>query len=59
MIRSDSHKEMNEYMEKYQSIQSFSFSAPRILEREDWGQSKVIGIKRVKMMSKDDKGRFA
>ena len=60
MIRSNSHKEMNEYMEKYyKSIQSFSFSAPRILEREDWGQSKVIGIKRVKMMSKDDKGRFA
>ena len=59
MIRSDSHKEMNEYVEKYLSIQSFSFSAPRILEREDWGQSKIIGIKRVKMLSKDDKGRFA
>ena len=59
MIRSDSHKEMNEYMEKYLSIQSLSFSAPRILEREDWGQSKIIGIKRVKMLSKDDNGRFA
>ena len=34
VIQSDSHKEMNEYMEKYKSIHKFSFSGPRVLERE-------------------------
>jgi len=44
VIRSDSHREMNECMEKYLSIHSFSFSGPHILERQHWRQSKIIGI---------------
>ena len=58
VIQSDSHKEMNEYMEKYKSIHNFSFSGPHILEREHWRESKIIGIKRFKLLSKGDKGRF-
>ena len=42
---SDSHKQMNEYVEKYQSVHSFSFSGPHILDREHWRQSKIIGIR--------------
>ena len=34
MVQSDCHKEMNEYMEDYLSIHSFSFYGPCILERE-------------------------
>ena len=43
----------------YQSIHSFSFYGPCILERECWCQSKIIGIKRVKLVSKDNNGPFA
>ena len=39
---------MNEYMEKCLSIHSFSFYGPRILKREQWIQSKIIGIERFK-----------
>ena len=59
VIQSDSHKEINEYMEKYKSIHSFSFSGPCILERKHWRQSKIIGIKCFKLLSKGDNGRFA
>ena len=31
---------------------------PCILEREHWRQGKIIGSKRFKLLSKDDKGRF-
>ena len=58
-MRSDPIKEMKEYMEKFLSIHSFSFYGPRILERKQWIQSKIIGIKRVKLLSKDINGRFA
>ena len=48
---------MNEYMEKYLSIHSFSFPGPSILEEniED-SQSKLTGLKRFKLLStfKDD-----
>ena len=47
------------YMEKYLSIHSFSFYGPRILEREHWRQSKIIGIKRFKLLSKDNNSQFA
>ena len=43
---------MNEYMEKYWTIHSFSFYGPCILERELWRQSKIIGIKRFKLLCK-------
>ena len=59
VIRSDSHKEMNEYMEKYLSIHSCPFSGARILEREHWGQSKIVWSKCLKLLSKDDNSRFA
>ena len=36
----DSHKQINEYMEKYLSIHSFSFSEQSILEREHLRQSE-------------------
>ena len=53
------HKEMNEYMEKYWSIHSFSFYGPRILEREHPRPSKIIGISRLKLLCKGNNGRFA
>ena len=59
VTQSDSHKEMNEYMEKYKSIHSFSVSGPCILEREHLRKSKIIGIKRFKLLSKGDNCRFA
>ena len=40
------------------STNSFSFYGPRILEREHWRQSKIIGIKRYKMLSKDNNGQL-
>ena len=57
LIRSDSLKEMNEYMESTKAYQPFLFW-PCILEREHWRQGKIIGSKRFKLLSKDDKGRF-
>ena len=51
-MRSDPIKEMKEYMEKCLSIHSFSFYGPGILERKQWIQSKIIGIKRFKLLSK-------
>ena len=42
---SDLIKAMNECMEVYYSIHSFSLYGPRILEREQRRQSKIIGIK--------------
>ena len=60
MIRSDPIKEINVYiMEKYQSIHSFSFYGPRNVEREHWRQSTIIGIKRFKLLSKDNNGQVA
>ena len=60
VTQSDSHKEMNEYMEKYKSIHSFSVSGPCILEREHLRKSKIIvRIKRFKFLSKGDNCRFA
>ena len=50
---------MNIIMEKYKSIHSFSFSGPRILEREHLRKSKIIGIKHFKLLSNGDNGRFA
>ena len=47
-------------MENYQSIHSFSFYGPCILERERWCQSKIIGnIERFKLLPKDNNGPFA
>ena len=43
---------MNEYMEKYLSIHSFSIYGPCILERELWRKNKIIGIKRFKLLCK-------
>lgn len=53
------HKNMNEYMDKYKSIHSFSLYGLHILEGEHWRQGKIIGSKRFKLLSKDDKGLFA
>ena len=49
---------MDEYVEKYESIDSFSFYGPHIFEREFWRQSKIIGIKSFKFLSKDNNSRF-
>ena len=46
-------------MENYQSKHSFSFYGPCILERERWCQSKIIGIERFKLLSKDNIVPFA
>ena len=48
MIRSDPHKEMNEYMEKYLSIQSFSFSAPRIWKEKIEDRVKLLELNALK-----------
>ena len=57
---SDLIKEMNEYKEKYLSIvHSFALYGPPTMEREHWRQSKIIEIKRFKLLSKDNNGRFA
>ena len=43
VIWSNSHKEINECVEKYYlSMHSFSFYGPYILEREHWRQSKIL-----------------
>ena len=46
-------------MENYESIHSFSFYGPCILERERWCESKIIGIERFKLLPKDNNGLFA
>ena len=51
--------QINEYMENYWIIHSFSVYGPRILERAHWRRSKMIGIKHFKLLYKENKGQFA
>ena len=53
------HKDMNEYMDKYKSIHSFSLYGPHILEGEHWRQGKIIGINHSKLLCKGNNGGFA
>ena len=41
-------------MEKYESIDNYSFYGPHIFEKEFLKQSKIIGIKRFKLITTAD-----
>ena len=58
VIQSDQGNEWINYMEKYCKNTQLLFLRACILEKERWRQGKIIGIKRLKLLSEDNNGWF-
>ena len=58
VIQSDQGNEWINYMEKYRKETQLLFLRACILEKECWRQGKIIGIKHLKLLSKDNNGWF-